>query len=279
MAFQKRVSIHGGHSGEFCSHASDTLEEIIVAYADKGFHWVGITEHIPPVEDRFLYPEEMKAGFIPTTLYQRFEHYITSCRRLQRKYADVIQIYVGFETESYSGSIPHIRDLMYRFDPDYIVGSVHHVEDIGFDYSAESYDQAIDATGGIEALYCRYFDAQLQLISELRPPVIGHFDLIRIFDPDYTTHLKLPKVWERVNRNLEIIRNLNLILDVNARAITKGAKEPYPSHTILKQAVKLDIPLVPGDDSHGVDTVGLHIDEVIELLNEVGADRNWLRPA
>jgi histidinol-phosphatase (PHP family) len=47
----------------------------------------------------------------------------------------------------------------------------------------------------------------------------------------------------------------------------------------LEQAVKLGIPLVPGDDSHSVESAGLYIDQVIELLVEVGANTNWRRPA
>ena len=278
MASNQWVSIHGGHSGEFCSHATDTLEEIINAYAEKGFDWVGITEHIPPIDDRYVYPDEIKAGFNSKTLYKRFDRYISSCRHLQRIYGDAIEIYVGFETEYYHGAIQYIQYLMRRFEPDYIVGSVHHVDNIGFDYSERTYTQAITAAGGIETLYCRYLDAQHRLISELRPPVVGHFDLIRIYDPDYLQHLNRPKVREKVRRNLELIRRLNLIMDVNARAITKGATEPYPTYSILKQAVKLGIPLVPGDDSHGVDTVGLNIDRVMKVLKEVGADTNWRRP-
>ena len=62
MESVQRVSVHGGHSGEFCCHAVDSLEEIVVAYIEKGLDWVGITEHAPPVDDRFRYPEEIKAG-------------------------------------------------------------------------------------------------------------------------------------------------------------------------------------------------------------------------
>ena len=278
MASKQWVSIHGGHSGEFCSHATDTLEEIVITYINKGFHWVGITEHIPPIEDRYLYPEEIKAGFNAKTLHKRFDRFITSCRHLQRKYIDKIHIYVGFETEYFNGSIPYVRGLMRRYEPDYIVGSVHHVDDISFDYSAKAYNEAINVAGGIEALYCRYFDAQYQMISELSPPVVGHFDLIRIYDPDYKQHLNLPQVRDKVRRNLELICRLDLIIDVNARAMTKGATEPYPTYSILKQAVKLGIPLVPGDDSHGIDTVGLNIDRVVEVLTKVGADTKWRRP-
>ena len=52
------VSVHGGHSGQFCNHVSDALEKIVRAYVDRGFEWMGITEHIPPVSEEFLFPEE-----------------------------------------------------------------------------------------------------------------------------------------------------------------------------------------------------------------------------
>jgi histidinol-phosphatase (PHP family) len=128
MESVQRVSVHGGHSGEFCCHAMDSLEEIVVAYIEQGFEWVGITEHVPPVDDRFRYPEEIKAGLNARQLYDRFERYIAACRRLQKKYIQTIQLYVGFETEASSGSIPFIHDLARLFEPDYIVGSVHHVD-------------------------------------------------------------------------------------------------------------------------------------------------------
>jgi len=279
MESVQRVSVHGGHSGEFCCHAMDSLEEIVVAYIERGFDWVGITEHAPPVDDRFRYPEEIKAGLNARQLYGRFERYITACRLLQKKYIQTIQLYVGFETEASSGSIPFIQDLARLFKPDYIVGSVHHVDDIGFDYSPEWYARAVAATGSLEALYCRYFDAQYQFLSAVRPKVVGHFDLIRIFDPSYEATLALPSVQKRVRRNLELVHSMDMIMDVNVRAITKGAAEPYPTRPILRQAIAMGIAVAPGDDSHGVDTVGLNIDRAVEVLQNLGADMNWRRPA
>ena len=46
----QKVSIHGGHSGQYCCHAEDTLEEIVLAYIEHGYTWVGLTEHMPAKE-------------------------------------------------------------------------------------------------------------------------------------------------------------------------------------------------------------------------------------
>lgn len=56
------VSVHGGHSGQFCSHAQNSLADIVDAYATKGFQWVGITEHMPAIREEFVPPEEREEG-------------------------------------------------------------------------------------------------------------------------------------------------------------------------------------------------------------------------
>ena len=50
---------HHSHSGQFCLHAQDTLEQMIVAAIAKGMIVFSLTEHMPRdcVED--LYPEEV----------------------------------------------------------------------------------------------------------------------------------------------------------------------------------------------------------------------------
>ncbi len=272
------VSIHGGHSGEFCNHAKDSLEDMIRAYIEKGFSWIGIAEHMPPASDRFRYPEEKAAGLDARELFNRFVRYFSTCRRLQKKYFSKIKICVGFETETYSGSEQMVRKLIKKFQPDYIVGSLHHVNDMGIDISKEKYDQAAHVLGGIDALYCRYFDQQYEMINALRPEVIGHFDLIRIFDPDYRSRLEKAAIQKRIRRNIERIKEFDLIMDLNLRALYWNDSEPYISRSILLQALNLGIAVVPGDDSHSLDTVGLNVEKGIKILQDLGFDTRWRTP-
>jgi len=274
----KQVSVHGGHSGQFCNHAQDTLEEIIKTYIEHGFFWVGITEHIPPVSDDFLYEEEIKAGLDAEKMYTRFGQYISTCRELQRKYANQLEIFVGFETEFYSNTEPFIQKLIAEFKPDYIVGSLHHVNDMSFDLSKEQYLEVAAQMGGLEALYYRYFDQQYEMINTLKPQVIGHFDYIRLFDSEYQQRLRQSDIVERIRRNLRRIKELNLILDFNVSPFRKGAGEPNPTKSILLEARELGIPVVPGDDSHAISQVGLNIDKGIAILQELGLNIQWVKP-
>jgi histidinol-phosphatase (PHP family) len=272
------VSIHGGHSGQFCNHAQDDLESLIRAYVRKGFAWVGITEHMPPADDQFLYPEERSAGLDAVKMRSRFAAYFPEAHRLQRVYADRLEIFVGFETEATTGSFDLVQTLTDEHDPDYLVGGVHHVDDIPIDYDEKTYGRAVQSTGSIGNLYCRYFDLQYDMIQRIKPAVVAHFDLIRIYDRDYRTRLAAPDVRERITRNLELIARQGLILDFNVAALRKGATEPYLSRTILEQALAMGISVVPADDAHGVDTVGACIDEGIAILEELGVKLPWRKP-
>lgn len=49
---------HHSHSGQFCNHAKDSLEEVVKYAISRGFKSFALTEHIPRrVED--MYPGEV----------------------------------------------------------------------------------------------------------------------------------------------------------------------------------------------------------------------------
>lgn len=272
------VSVHGGHSGQFCHHATDTLEEIIQLYIAKQFSWVGITEHSPAISEQLLYPDQVAAGLTPEFLFNRFVNYMKECRRLQEKYRSQIRIFAAMEIETYSGYEEFIPALINRFQPDYIVGSVHFVSDMGFDFSKEQYEKTVEAVGGILPMYCHYFDQQYEMIKLFKPAVVGHFDLVRIFDPGYKERLLQPEIMERIDRNLQLIAELDLIMDFNLRSLLKGADEPYISRVILEKAVQRGIKVVPGDDSHGLSSIGVNMEKAIAILDQLGCDTNWPEP-
>ena len=271
------ISLHGGHSSDFCQHAGDPLAMIIAAYQEQGFATVGITEHMPPLNDDMRYPDEIAAGTPASDMHDRFGRYFETARRMQRELAPKMQLLVGFETEWYPGAKDFINELIDEYRPDYIVGSIHHVSGIGFDFNQECYTRATKEAGGLDQLYALYFDEQLELLQSLRPPVMGHFDLIRLYDPDYTERISRPHIWSRIERNLEYISKYGLTMDMNMRAFMKGADEPYPCRAIVERARELGIDMVPGDDSHDVPSVGYKIGEAVHALESIGFDTDWNR--
>lgn len=273
-----RVSAHGGHSGQFCLHAKDDLEDIVQEYIRQGFLWVGITEHMPPLHNKYRYADESEAEISSVTLQKQFRNYVETAKRLKEHYRSQITLLVGMESECYPESFEYALELQHQYALDYIVGSVHHVRGVNFDFSPDEYVLATDVCGDMDALYATYFDEQFEMLQSLNPAVVGHFDLIRLYDPDYSRRLASPEVMQRIERNLEYMHKQHLCLDLNMRALLKGASEPYISRPILKKALAMGIDILPGDDSHGVESVGSGIDKGIALLQNLGYGCVWQRP-
>jgi histidinol-phosphatase (PHP family) len=272
------VSIHGGHSGEFCNHATDSLIDIIKTYIKKDFKWVGITEHMPPVNDQFLYEDEIENSLTSKTIKEKFNNYHILLSKLKEDFKEDIKIYKSIETDYYTGAVEHINDLKSIYDFDYILGSIHFVNDIPFDYSIKYYQDAVLDNKGIDNLYLRYFEEQFEMLNMVKPEAVAHFDLIRIFDEDYKSRIKKKEIWKKIERNLEFISQNNMVLDFNLRALKKGADEPYPSYYILMLAKEMEIKVYPGDDSHSINDVGNFLNEAKEILEKYGFDTAWEYP-
>ena len=93
------VSVHGGHSGGYCGHASDRLADIVARYAELGFEWVCLTEHMPSPSQAMMAPEESEKGFSVASWQQNFADYMSEARELKASYSDQMDILVGFVIE------------------------------------------------------------------------------------------------------------------------------------------------------------------------------------
>lgn len=102
------------------------------------------------------------------------------------------------------------------------------------------YQKAIVAVGGTEErLFEAYFDAQFAMLEALRPAVVGHFDLIRLFCADPTKKLREygDGVWERVERNVDFIVSYGGLTELNSSSIRKGWDEPYPRRDVCEVSI------------------------------------------
>lgn len=262
---------HHSHSGQFCGHATNTLEEVVQTAIVQKMGTFCLTEHIARKEIDF-YPEEANVHS-QQTLAQLYDDFYHEARRLQKKYETHIQLLVGFEGEwirDYSLEI--IKDLLQKYPVDLFVGSVHHVHNIPIDFDTPMYHQARQLAGGTdERIFEDYFDSQFAMLEALQPPLVGHFDLIRLKcdNPDQSFRT-WPRVWDKIARNLRFIAAYGGVLEINSSALRKGMREAYPQTEICREFHRLRGRFTLSCDSHGVDQVGLNFATALER-NVLGA--------
>lgn len=228
---------HHSHSGQFCpGHAQDSLEDVIKTAIRKKFKVFALTEHMPR-HDQDRYPEEIASKSTFESLLENEARYVATALELRERYLGQIEIPIGFEGEwcgTHSQAL--IQLSLQKYPYDFFMGSIHHVGGIPIDYDQEAYDRAKHQAGGTdEQLFERYFDEQFDMLQALKPPVVGHLDLIRLkssnFDLDWQI---LPSVWSKILRNLDFIASYGGILEINTAALRKGMAEPYPKSEICQ---------------------------------------------
>ncbi|KAF9892225.1 histidinolphosphatase [Aspergillus nanangensis] len=266
---------HHSHSGQFCpGHAKDSLEEIIQLAISKKFRVFCLSEHMPRGRED-LYPEEIESNDTEATMVTNEAAYFSEAQRLRQKYAADIKILIGFECDWIRPSSRSLIDAsLHRLPFEFFLGSVHHTLTVPIDYDRPLYEKARNLAGGSDAqLFEAYFDEQLDMLQQLKPLVVGHFDLIRLKSDDpERSFTSWPGVWGRILRNLDFVASYGGVLELNSAALRKGMSEPYPKGEICKEFLARGGRFCLSDDSHGLDQVGLNFHRVLGFMEQTGIE-------
>ncbi len=265
------VSLHGGHTGEFCDHGTSTLRAVLEAAVSKGFSVYGVAEHAARVEERFLYPNERRLGWTIEKVQEDFERYAKAIFDLAEEFDGRLTVLRGMEAEVVPTACYAELMLGYRerFGFDYMVGSVHYVDEMSVDDTPELFEQAMEAHGGLEPLAIRYYETLAAMVEALRPDVVGHFDVIRKLGWKYGD-VATPAIRRAAGDALDIVRQQGCILDLNTGGYRKELGTPYPDVWVVERAREMGIPFALGDDSHGPDEVGDGFERGRQYLLENG---------
>lgn len=268
-----RISLHGGHSGQFCEHAKGTLRELLEEAVEQEFAVYGISEHAPRYDERHLFDTERELGWDTAKLKADFDAYAVESAALVNEFADRLTVLRGFEIESVPEDryIELMKDIDKRENFDYMVGSVHFIEDIPVDGPKELFDEAVRRCGGLEKLGLKYYAKVREMVNGLKPEIVAHLDLIRKNAPSNGS-VDTPKLRNAARETLETVKASGAILEVNTAGYRKGIVFPYPAPWLVQEAHSMDIPFCFGDDSHSPAEVGQDLELAREYLLELGVN-------
>ena len=278
-----RVSLHGGHSSDFCDHAHSPLREMLEAAVAAGYQTFGVSEHAPHSEARFLYEEEIRRGWDVATSLHNFKTYTALLSEFAEEFADRLVVLRGFEAEIVPTAtyIQEMRGYIEQKDAngrncfDYFVGSVHYVDELVIDGSVADYQYAVEHCDGIENFAVRYYEAVVAMMETLKPDVVGHLDLIRRnleLAGFSLAEIETPRIANAIDAALETAKACDAVLDLNTAGWRKGLAHPYPVPALVRRAAHIGVPFCFGDDSHRASDVGAGIDDARIYLLENGVD-------
>jgi histidinol-phosphatase (PHP family) len=109
------------------------------------------------------------------------------------------------------------------------------------------------------------------MISTQQLDIVGHLDKIKMHNHD--KFFSESEAWytKLISDTLEVIKENNVIVEVNTRGIYKKRSESFfPGLSVLKQMHQLQIPLTISSDAHKPEEINLLLDEASQILKETG---------
>jgi histidinol-phosphatase (PHP family) len=145
---------------------------------------------------------------------------------------------------------------------DYVIGSVHRVDDEEIDRAT---DQGIYDRYDTYDLYTAYFANVRKAALSGRFEVLGHPDLIKIF-----RHFPDRDITPILEETADAVAESGIVVDVNAAGLRKPVHEVYPSADFLRMFHKRGVPIILSSDAHAPGQVAMGYDTSLALVHDVG---------
>lgn len=193
-----------------------------------------------------------------------YEKYAKDIKRMQEKYSDKIKIKMGLEFGIQMHTIDKYEALFKRYPFDFIILSVHQVNDKEF--WTQDFQKGKTQKEYNEA----YYNEILGIIKKYKNySVLGHLDLIVRYDENGVYPFE--NVKPIIEDILKIVINDNRGIEFNTSYHRYGLKDTTPSMEILKLYHKLGGKIITiGSDSHKPEHLGFYIKEAKDILKSIG---------
>ena len=193
-----------------------------------------------------------------------YPEYAAQIRRMQSLYGDQITVKMGMEFGMQMHTIPQFQALYNRYPFDFIILSVHQVED------QEFWTQDFQRGRTQQEYNERYYQELLSLVEHYQDySVLGHLDLIMRYDEKGVW--PFGKVRPYVEQILKRVIRDGKGIEVNTSYKRYGLSDMTPSREILKLYQEMGGRILTlGSDSHKPEHLGAYIKETKDMLRTMG---------
>jgi histidinol-phosphatase (PHP family) len=240
------IDLHNHTS--LCNHADGNINEYIEKAIECNVKYFGFSDHAPMDFD-----SKYRMSFDDMSKYEK------DVLNAKEKYKNKIEILLGYEVDYLKG---HMDERVLNANVDYLIGSVHFIDEWGFDNPEfiGNYEHQ-----DIDEIWQKYFNTIEEMANSRLFDIVGHLDLIKVFK-----FMPNRDINDIAKNALLAIKKADMSIELNVAGLRKPIGEAYPSISLLKEAKKLDIPITFGSDAHKPEQVGLFSDEVITIAKSIG---------
>jgi histidinol-phosphatase (PHP family) len=236
------------HLHSVLSDGAGSYEEMTLAAIEKGLSEIGFSDHVS------LKPVSWAMQVVDLPVMTR------QITNIQEKYGDLINIRFGIEMDYFPGKEDQLQRIIHSLPLDYVIGSVHFMEDWNFDG-----DESLYGKWSNDKLYEMYYLLVQKAIRSGLFDTVGHLDLIKKFSVYPETDQK--KLYEDT---AEIIRESGMVVELNTAGLDKPCAEFYPGPQWLEILHTHEVPVTLSSDSHHAGQIARHYQQAVDLLRRTG---------
>ncbi len=260
---------------EFSHDAEGSLVDCCRRAVELGLCEICFTTHYEPDPTRFD-REFVRVGgrrVRPDSDWPSF--YLQEIEECRQQFPELV-VLTGVEVGYEIGLDRDIAGMLRAYPFDYALGAVHLLDHVAITSKTELEDfRSLLAVRGAEYVASRYCEYVQAIAESGLFDCLAHFDIWRRYVlPEMGAEFERA-VGGHVRRMLEAVANAGLGLEVNTGGLRRGDSEPYPSRTIIEQAVAMGIrTFTIGSDAHRLADIGSGLDVAEQILDTFG-----LKPA
>ncbi len=250
---------------EFSDDSRYPMEAVVQDAVRMGMDEICFTDHVDyGIKEDWDSGKEIRYRHGDPLANVDYPRYMEQLRQLRGQYGDRITIRTGMEFGVQQHTIPQFEALYGRYDWDFIILSIHQVED------QEFWTQDFQRGRSQKEYNERYYEEMLQVVKAYKHySVLGHMDLIVRYDQEGTYPFE--KVRPMIEEILKIVIAEGKGIEVNTSFKRYGLKDTMPSRQLLSLYRELGGTILTiGSDSHKPEHLGAYIPETKALLKELG---------
>jgi len=230
-------------------------EEIIIAARNSKLKEVGISDHFT------LFPDGTTADWSMPA--DKVETYFKTLEKLKELYSERIIIRKGIEVDYFKENIDSVFSNISKYNPDYIIGAIHFVDDFAIDESKESWEAL--SKDEIDAVIVKYWEKLIDMVNSKKIDIVAHMDLYKKFgkltDTDFS---------EYCIKALDAIEANGLCMEINTSKMNVEVNGCYPSKRILEFMKDKNIPIIITSDAHYPIHIVRDFPDASKMLKELG---------
>ncbi len=249
----------------FSDDSDYPMEDVVKDALNLGLDELCFTDHVDyGVKPDWDSGEEIRYRGGKPLANVDYPRYVDTIRQMQQMYGDQVRLRLGMEFGIQMHTIPQFQALFGRYPFDFIILSVHQVED------REFWTQDFQQGRTQQEYNERYYEEMLNLVNHYQDySVLGHMDLIVRYDEQ--GGYPFPRVKPYVEKILRRVIRDGKGIEFNTSFHRYGLADTTPSREILQLYRELGGRIITlGSDSHRPEHLGAYIREGKEVLKSLG---------